>query len=286
LKQFLKTRGAVIGALTFLMVLIAVLSLFWTEGRVSFVQNGVAAVVRPIESGIRGFVGTLERMYNHMHNYDVLEAELRELQARVAEYERRAREAVEIHEENARLRELLSFTDRIAAERLVDAYVLTWDASNWTSAFTIDRGMDFDIRVGDAVMTERREMVGVVREVGRNWATVQTIMDPGVRVGGLMGTGVSAVAEGNFALMQDWRLRLSHVPTGEVPLINDTITTSGLGGVIPKGLLIGQVEWIGLEGTGVSYYAILQPAVEFHRLVQVFVVQQLEVPQAETEVEG
>jgi len=265
------------------MVLIAVFSIFLTAGRVSFVENTFSAIVRPIETGIRSFVGTLEQIYDYMHGYDALAEELRALEDRVAAYEQLAREAAEIKEENARLRYLLGFTDRLYREHLIDAHVLTWDASNWTSAFTIDRGTDYDIRVGDPVMTERRELIGIVRDVGRNWATVQTILDPGVRVGGLMGTGVSAVAEGNFALMQDWRLRLSHVPTGEVPLLNDTITTSGLGGVIPKGLIIGRVEWVGLEGTGVSYYAILQPIVEFHRLTQVFVVQQLEVLEAEVE---
>jgi len=276
LKKYLKTKGVVIGGITFLLVLIALLSLLGV-GRTSFVQNTVAAITRPVETGIRNFVGTLEQMYNHMHNYDTLEAEHRELLARVAAYERRAREAEEIREENERLRTLLGLSQGIYNERLVDAAVLSWDASNWTSAFTIDRGEDYGIAVGDAVMTERRELVGVVRQVGRNWARVETIIDPSVRVGGQMGTGVSGIAEGNFALMGDWTLRLSLLPTGEVPLLNDVITTSGYGGVIPKGLVIGRVERVGMEGTGVSYYAIIQPAAELNRLVQVFVVQNVEI---------
>ena len=277
MKKYLKTKGAVIGAAAFLMVLITLLSLAFGAGRVSFVQNTVATIVRPMETGIRNFVGTLEGVYNHMHNYDRLEAAHRDLLGRVAEYERAAREAHEIKEENIRLRELLGLQEGNYQERIIDAYVLTWDASNWTSAFTIDKGADFGIHVGDPVMTERRELVGVVREVGRNWATVQTIIDPAVRVGGQMGTGVPVVAEGNFALMGRALLRLSFVPTGEVPLLNDTITTSGLGGVIPKGLVIGRVTGVGLEDTGVSYYALLEPAAEISRLVQVFVVQNLEM---------
>ena len=275
MKKYLKTKGAVIGAVAFVLVLIGLLSLF-SGGRVSFVQNTVAAIARPMETGIRNLVGTLEQIYNHMHNYDMLEAEHRALLDQIAAYERRAREALEIREENERLRELLQLTSGIYNERIVDAYVLSWDASNWTSAFTIDRGADFGIEVGDPVMTERREMVGVVREVGRNWATVQTVIDPAVRVGGQMGTGVSAVAEGNFSLMGDGMLRLSYIPTGEAPLLHDTITTSGLGGVIPKGLVIGRVERVGHEGTGASYYAVLRPAAELSRLVQVFVVQNLD----------
>ena len=273
MKKFLTTRGAVIGAIALVMILIALLSWSLAGGRVSFVQNAVQAVVRPIETGIRSAVGTLEQIYDYMHNFDQLQAEHQALLERVADYERMAREAAEIQEENTRLRELLNLADNIYHERIIDAHVLTWDASNWTSAFTIDRGSNFGIEVGDPVMTERRELVGVVRSVGHNWATIQTIIDPGISIGGQLGTGVPAVAEGNFALMQDWTLRLSHVPTGEVPLLNDSITTSGLGGVIPSGLLIGRVERIGLEDGGVSYYAVIRPAAELSRLVQVFIVQ-------------
>ena len=276
MKKYLRTRGLVIGAVLFVLVLIGLLSLL-SAGRTNFVQNSVQAIMRPVESGIRSFVGTLEQIYDYMYNYDTLEAEHRALLARVAEYERLAREAAEIHEENARLRTLLDLTDTTRNERIVDAHILSWDASNWTSALTIDRGADLAIRVGDPVMTERRELVGIIREVGPNWATVQTIVDPAVRIGGQMGTGVSAVAEGNFALMGAQRLRLSYIPTGEVPLLNDTITSSGLGGVIPNGLTIGRVERVGIEGTGISYYAILEPAAQLHRLVQVFIVQTLDL---------
>jgi len=278
LKQHLKKRGIILGIVTALLVLIALLSLLG-EGRVSFVQNGVAAITRPLETGIRSLVGTLEQMYDYMHNFDTLQAEHQALLAQVAEYQRAAREAAEVTERYARLRELLNFSQGIYDERIIDAHILSWDASNWTSAFTIDRGADYGLQVGDAVMTERRELIGVVREVGRSWATVHTIIDPAVRVGGQMGTGVSAIAGGNFALMQDGTLRLSHVPSGEVPLLNDTIVTSGLGGVIPQGLAIGRVERVGMEDTGISYYAVLEPAMEINRLVQVFIVQMLELPE-------
>ena len=62
-----------------------------------------------------------------------------------------------------------------------------------------------------------------------------------------------------------------------MPLLNDTITTSGLGGVIPKGLVIGRVAGVGLEDTGISFYAVLTPAAELNRLVQVFIVQNVEI---------
>jgi len=255
------------------MILIAVIALLFSPGRVSFVQNGINTIMRPVEVGIRNLVSTLERMYTHMHDYDNLEARYQEALDRLAEYERLVREAAETDEENERLRTLLELPSMADHIIHVDAYVLTWDASNWTSAFTIDRGSEFGIEVGDPVMTERGEFVGLVREVGRGFASVQTILDPAVRIGGQMGGSVPVVAEGNFALMQQGRLRVSYVPSGETPLLNATITTSGLGGVIPPGLTVGRVVHVAMEDTGASYYAILEPVVELARLTQVFVVQ-------------
>ena len=272
MKQFLKTRGVVIGVITAAIVLISLLSLL-TAGRVGFLQNGIQAVMRPVETGIRGIVRTLERTYDYMHNFDLLEERYYALRNQVADYQRQAREAEDIREENVRLREFIGLIDRMQPLRYVDAYVLSWDPSNWTSAFTIDRGADFHIAVGDAVITERQELVGLVSEVGDSWATVQTILDPAVQLGGLMGTGVSAVVEGHFALMQSNQLRLSLIPGGETPLLNDTIITSGYGGRIPQGLTIGQITEVYLEDHGASYFAVIDPTANLDRLIQIFIVQ-------------
>ena len=276
MKQYLKKRGLIIGIGAFVMVLIAVIALLFAPGRVSFIQNGINTIMRPVEVGIRNLVSTLERMYTHMHDYDSLEERYQTALDRLAEYERLIREAAEVSEENERLRTLLelpSMTDHI---QYIDAYVLTWDASNWTSAFTLDRGSEFGIEVGDPVMTERGEFIGLVREVGRGFSSVQTLLDPSVRVGGQMGGSVPVIAEGNFALMQQGRLRVSYVPSGETPLLNATITTSGLGGIIPAGLTIGRVVHVAMEDTGASYYAVLEPVAELSRLTQVFIVQRLD----------
>ena len=273
MRAYLKTKGALVLGICGLIIFIVGISSLLSAGRVNFFQSGVQALSRPVGAGISNLVTTFEGLYEQMHQYDVLEARYEELRSRLAAYERLAREAEEIREENQRLRLLLDMP--VLQENLyyIDANILSWDASNWTSAFTIDRGVEFGINVGDPVMTERRELVGIVRNVGQGFATVHTLIDPSLSIGGQMGTGVTAVAEGNFALMQNGHLRLSHVPSEVVPLLNDTITTSGLGGLIPAGLVIGRVDRVGIEGTGASHYAIIEPAVSFSRLVQVFVVQ-------------
>ena len=55
-------------------------------------------------------------------------------------------------------------------------------------------------------------------------------------------------------------------------LAGDTIITSGLGGIFPKGLVIGHVLETGVDELGLTRYAFLQPAANFNRLEEVFVI--------------
>jgi len=94
-------------------------------------------------------------------------------------------------------------------------------------------------------------------------------------------TDSAAIAEGDFALMEQGRLKLSFLPQGEQLLSGDTILTSGLqsGGTAeyPAGLVIGYVEAVRSDESGMSDYAILTPATRLDELEQVFVIKSFEM---------
>ena len=50
--------------------------------------------------------------------------------------------------------------------------MVSWNASNWSSSFTISKGSDNGLEVGDSVITEYGVLVGTISELGSNWATV------------------------------------------------------------------------------------------------------------------
>lgn len=54
--------------------------------------------------------------------------------------------------------------------------------------------------------------------------------------------------------------------------MGDTIETSGLGGIYPKGITIGTVKEIRRKTSDMNRYAIIEPAVDFKRLEEVFVL--------------
>ena len=85
------------------------------------------------------------------------------------------------------------------------------------------------------------------------------------------------VAEGDFSLMSEGRLKLSYLPAGCTLLNGDLVTTSGLGGYYPSGLVIGTVEEVRLDDSGSTQYAVVAPSADFDALSQVFVVKSFEI---------
>ena len=85
-------------------------------------------------------------------------------------------------------------------------------------------------------------------------------------------TGEVAVAEGDFALMGQGKLKLSYLTSDDEVLIGDQIVTSGLGGYYPSGLVIGSVESLQTGDDGLARYAVLAPMMNFAALTEVFVI--------------
>jgi rod shape-determining protein MreC len=72
--------------------------------------------------------------------------------------------------------------------------------------------------------------------------------------------------------MGEDRLRLNYLPADCRLLGGDLVVTSGLGGYYPSGLVIGSVAEVHSDDSGAAVYAILDPAVDFDGLSEVFII--------------
>ena len=183
------------------------------------------------------------------------------------------RQASTDREENARLRNLLNLRQQRRDFVLESAHITEWSSSNWASTFTVGKGTTSGVAIGNCVVDEYGYLVGVVTDAGLNWATVTTVVDTASQLGALVfRTGETTVAQGDLALMNQRRLKLSYLED-ESSLINgDLIVTSGLGGYYPANLVIGSVEEILTDDSGLTRYAILAPKTDLSALVEVFVI--------------
>jgi rod shape-determining protein MreC len=150
--------------------------------------------------------------------------------------------------------------------------VVSYDGTGFQSAFTVDRGTLSGVAVGDCVVGEEG-LVGVVTDIGPNYANVATLLSQDVQVGAMIArTRAVAVVVGDFQLSQMGKLKLAYLSNDADVRVGDLVVTTGSSGTYPKGLLVGRVERFALETTGLSSYAVVAPVVDLEHLTGVFVV--------------
>ena len=86
-----------------------------------------------------------------------------------------------------------------------------------------------------------------------------------------------AVAEGDLALMGEGKLKLSYLSADAQLLSGDVVTTSGLGGFYPGGLVTGTVESVRTGDDGLAQYAVLAPAARLGELSEVFIIKDFDI---------
>ena len=274
MKQFLQKHGLwVLFAAAVIAVGLALMSVF------SYTSSPLANAANVIASPFRSAYTSIADWFNDKQNYyrdtTALEGENAALKRRLAEMEAAIRQAEKDSAENERLKQLLGLQSQRPdlTGDLQAAMITEHTVTNWTSSLTIDKGTSHGLEVNDCVISETGALVGLISEVGTNWATVLTLVDTDTSLGAqVFRTGDLGLAQGDFSLMGKNRLRLEYLPADCTLLGGDLIVTSGLGGFYPAGLVIGSVTEVQVDDSGATSYAVLAPAVEFRQLSEVFVI--------------
>lgn len=236
-------------------------------------SGALELLATPFRAASSAVAGWTQEQYDKSFRYEQAQAEIDALRRRVAELERDAIAGQEAQRENERMRDLLGLAEQRPELQYRDAAVVRRASSNWTSDLTIDRGASGGVENGDCVIDQNGYLIGVVTEAGVNSSRVTTILDPRLELGGRVArTDEDAILEGDFTLMQEGLLRLSFVSEEAKLVTGDQVTTSGLGGVYPRGLVAGAVRSIIVEEDGVSRYAQVEPAADIAGVQYVYVI--------------
>jgi rod shape-determining protein MreC len=189
------------------------------------------------------------------------------LAAENASLRRQVAELQAAGQENAALRQALDFQKNFG-HRLLAAQVVGRAPDGLTRSLTIARGRADGVLVG-MVVVSGAGLVGRIVEVSERSATVETLVDAASRVNsytarsGLEGT---VLGEGGPLAMDVLPKPGLVVATGE------TVLTSGIGGLFPRGILVGQVAQFHRRDSATLERADLVPAVDFAAISSVLVV--------------
>ena len=278
MNNFFRNNGILILIIAILLALITAVVSIFMGGIANPLANIVGVVSTPVRNGINSVVNWAEDRYSAAFEQEQRDAELEELRLKVADLEKQLREAQGDIEENDRLKSLLGLREGREEYDLESATVTARGNSNWSSTLTISKGSSLGVEVNDCVVDQYWNLVGVVSEVGVNWATVTTVVDSGTELGGQIArTGGTAILEGDFALMGEGKLKLSYLPESSDLITSDLILTSGQGGVYPPELPVGHIEEVRSDPSGMTRYAVIVPETDLNSLSQVFVIKSFEI---------
>lgn len=239
---------------------------------IPFVSQPLSIAAAPFEYGtsriaLAGRTGLdmADQMLSNWEELDALRRENGALRAEQTAYS-------EILAENVRLRSLAGFRQGYTQYQLLGASVIARDYGSWTDTLVIDRGTDDSLaRYMPVIVPEG--LVGFVSEVYRTTARVQLITDPRTSVGAIVqrpSSRVVSIVQGNGS--RSSVLTFVNLSRAADVLKDDTLVTSGYGGVYPQGLLIGRVSEVTDDPSTPAREAQVTPAADLSRLEEVFVI--------------
>ena len=175
---------------------------------------------------------------------------------------------IEANAENARLRAALGLR-QTSSLQMIAAEVISRRESTWFDTATIDSGRRAGVRKGWAVVTTGWRLVGQILETDSLSSRMIALTDSDSAVGAMVqrsrSNGILQGQGGDY-------LTLSYLPKDADVKVGDIVTSSGMGEVIPKGLVIGRVVKVVHNKVMGSTTALVRPSIRFDQIEQVFVV--------------
>lgn len=171
-----------------------------------------------------------------------------------------------------RYKELYKMDQNTADYPKVAANVIASENSNWFSKFTIDKGSNDGIRE-DMNVLSGTGLVGIVTEVGPNWATVSSIIDDKNVSAMILTTFDKCIVSGDLQTVQDGLLKFEQLANNENEVaVGEQVVTSNISSKYLQGLLVGYISEVNVDSNNLTRSGYIIPATDFKELQEVLVI--------------
>ena len=256
-------------ALILLIVFFAVLIMTANTDEAKGPVSVVGKIIAPIQRFFYGATDSATDIVNNPSKADLI-LENQDLKDEVARLEGELKDYNTIYQENKRYKELLGFTQTLENVTYITTSITEKSTGDWFDEFTIAAGKDQGIQNGMVVYTTGG-LVGRVVYTGANSAKVMAIIHDDSGVPALMErTRENGVVKPAKNAKGDI-LQVFYLPAEADVQPGDKVITSGIGGVFPKGIVIGTVTEVS-EGTTSEKVVYMKSAVDFKHMEEVVVI--------------
>ena len=211
--------------------------------------------------------------FTSIKNNRELKEDLRQTRVLLEEYKRTQFEFEEIKRENERLRRLIGFQTELEYDTVI-AEIVAKSPQNFYKTLIVNRGRNSGVQKWMPVVAYQdgtKCVVGKVIDVQPFSARIQPLIEPTSYIGAMLKdsrysgllVGQSPLSENCLLQFIDRRVEIQY---------GDVVVTSGMGGVFPKGIMIGEVVSVSKKRYGIFQEAIVEPKVNMGRLEEVYII--------------
>lgn len=236
-------------------------------------KEAAGLIIVPFENSIASIGQWLTDVHSTFQDKQDLIQTNEELQATVDTLTEQNNVLIQDQAELTRLEQLYDLDEEYSDYPKIAARIISKDPGNWYDTFMINRGSSDGVRVDNNVIAGKG-LVGIVTEVGSNWATVRAIIDDSSNVSAMtVSTDDNCVVEGDLELIDEGKLRFTQLYDQEDRVtVGERIVTSSISEKYVEGLFIGYVSEIELDTNNLTKTGTLVSPVDFQHLKDVFVI--------------
>ena len=201
-----------------------------------------------------------------------LAKEVDELKNQVDSLTNQLVELEQLRNKNALYQEFLGIKEEHSDYVFAEAAIIGRDAADNLGTFTLNKGSLSDISVNDPVIYGKY-LVGVVASVTPTQCTVNTILNPKLNVSAYeVRTRDLGFVTTTVALAREGHCHMPGLSSSTAVTAGGIVCTSGVGGIFPRDLIIGNIVDVVDGSVDISASAIISPGIEFDDITDVFII--------------
>ncbi|MTI81532.1 MAG: rod shape-determining protein MreC [Firmicutes bacterium] len=249
------------------------------------IEKGVKDTLAPVQKVTMGFAKGVQNVFSSITTYGKLTEENKNLKEEIRALKSKLNQVKEYKIQNQRLKQLLQYKENtVEQHQLLLARVIGRDPGNWFGTITLNRGAEDGVQKDMAVVVPEG-LVGRVAVVSTHTAEVLLITDPRSGVGAVVQENQEpGVVEG--VANSTGMVRMIHLKKDAPVEPGQEVISSGVGGIYPSGVRIGEITSAENDPGGLFKTAEVSPFVNFRTIRDVFIVTNVYKPKINLPLEG
>lgn len=236
------------------------------------IGNIISVPLTPVQSLISIVKGKIGDGLSYFKDMKAIQQENEDLKAQIDKLKNDNLELEEYKSKIDSLKEALNLKDQLNEYDPIGTNIIAKDPGNWFNIFRVDRGSNDGVVYNSPIITSKG-LVGRITQTDAMSSKAESIIDLNSVVSGrIVRTRDLVRVLGDMTLKDQGLCRMDYIPLDVDIMVGDAIETSGIGGIYPKGIIIGKVKEVRKSNNELNKYAVIEPAVDFKRLEEVIIL--------------